>query len=67
MDNQQSSQFSRVYKRPSWSLFNDASTLLLLADVINENSETITLGYDTYIYLHRSSSGQNLGISISKR
>lgn len=61
------SQFSRVYKRESQSPFKDSNTLLILADVIERNKTNIKLGFENYVYIHRSESGQNLGISVSRK
>ncbi|MBH0051984.1 hypothetical protein [Pseudoalteromonas sp. SWYJZ19] len=60
----QKSPFIRQYVRASKSPWEDASTLLLLADVIDK--QTLELGFTNYIYLHRDSVGSVLGISISK-
>ena len=57
------SQFIRQYVRASRSPWDDCSTILLLADVVNE--QTLELNFNNYIYLHRDSVGKILGISIS--
>lgn len=57
------SQFIRQYVRASKSPWDDCSTILLLADVIDEQS--LELNFNNYIYLHRDSVGKILGISIS--
>ena len=57
------SQFIRQYVRASKSPWDDSSTILLLADVVDEQS--LELNFNNYIYLHRDSVGKILGISIS--
>ncbi|WP_276755467.1 hypothetical protein [Pseudoalteromonas marina] len=57
------SQFIRQYVRASKSPWDDCSTILLLADVVDEQS--LELNFNNYIYLHRDSVGKTLGISIS--
>ena len=57
------SQFIRQYVRASKSPWDDCSTILLLADVVNE--QAMELNFNNYIYLHRDSVGKILGISIS--
>ncbi|KPV98960.1 hypothetical protein [Pseudoalteromonas sp. P1-11] len=57
------SQFIRQYVRASQSPWDDCSTILLLADVVDEQS--LELNFNNYIYLHRDSVGKILGISIS--
>ncbi|WP_028834973.1 MULTISPECIES: hypothetical protein [unclassified Pseudoalteromonas] len=57
------SQFIRQYVRASRSPWDDCSTILLLADVVNE--QAMELNFNHYIYLHRDSVGNVLGISIS--
>ena len=58
-------KFIRRYKRASKSPWdNDASTILLLADVVSNDKE-LELAFSNYIYLHRDSVGRMLGISIS--
>ncbi|MFP3425676.1 hypothetical protein [Pseudoalteromonas sp. SIMBA_162] len=57
------SQFIRQYVRASKSPWDDCSTILLLADVVDEQS--LELNFNNYIYLHRDSVGNVLGISIS--
>ncbi len=55
----------RKYKRQSRSPFvGDDSTILLLANLEIEG-ENLRLDYQRYIYLHRSETGQWLGISLS--
>ena len=55
----------RKYKRQSKSPFTgDDSTILLLANLEIEG-ESLRLDYQRYIYLHRSETGQWLGISLS--
>lgn len=55
----------RKYKRQSRSPFvGDDSTILLLANLEIEG-ENSRLDYQRYIYLHRSETGQWLGISLS--
>ena len=61
----QKSPFIRQYVRASKSPWEDASTILLLADVIDK--QTKELGFTNYIYLHRDSVGSVLGISISQQ
>ncbi|MCL1039626.1 hypothetical protein L2750_21190 [Shewanella submarina] len=56
----------RVYKRPSKSPWQDHHTVMLLADTSVNNEGDLLLGFGRYIYLHRDSQGQQLGISISK-
>ena len=57
--------FIRQYVRASKSPWDDSSTILLLADVIDK--QTLELGFTNYIYLHRGSVGSVLGISISQQ
>lgn len=59
------SQFIRQYVRASKSPWDDSSTILLLADVVDEQS--LELNFNNYIYLHRDSVGKILGISISNQ
>ena len=55
----------RKYKRQSRSPFvGDDSTILLLANLEIEG-EDLRLDFQRYIYLHRSETGQWLGISLS--
>jgi len=55
----------RKYKRQSRSPFvGDDSTILLLANLEIED-EDLRLNFQRYIYLHRSETGQWLGISLS--
>ncbi|MBL60503.1 MAG: hypothetical protein CMO75_12650 [Verrucomicrobiales bacterium] len=55
----------RKYKRQSRSPFvGDDSTILLLANLEIED-EDLRLDFQRYIYLHRSETGQWLGISLS--
>jgi hypothetical protein len=61
----QKSPFIRQYVRASKSPWEDASTILLLADVVDK--QTLELGFTNYIYLHRGSVGSVLGISISQQ
>ena len=61
------SQFSHVYSRSSFSPWEDASNLLLLADIQSQQGDKLELGYEHVIYLHRSKSGESLGVSISKQ
>lgn len=61
----QKSPFIRQYVRASRSPWEDASTILLLADVIDK--QTLEIGFTNYIYLHRDSVGSVLGISISQQ
>lgn len=59
------SSIIRKYKRQSRSPFvGDDSTILLLANLEIED-ENLRLDYQRYIYLHRSETGQWLGISLS--
>ena len=59
-------QFIRKYKRASKSIWDtDSSTLLLLADVVND-IDGVELSFSNYIYLHQDNVGRVLGISISK-
>ena len=60
----QKSPFIRQYVRASKSPWDDSSTILLLADVVDK--QTKELGFTNYIYLHRGSVGSVLGISISQ-
>ncbi|AWB67888.1 hypothetical protein C2869_16295 [Saccharobesus litoralis] len=62
MKDTQSNPYIRQYQRKSKSPWDDASTILLLADVVDDE-----LSFERYIYLHRDSLGRILGISISKR
>lgn len=62
---EQKSPFIRQYVRASKSPWEDASTILLLADVIDK--QTLEIGFTNYIYLHRDSVGSVLGISISQQ
>ncbi|MCL2920099.1 hypothetical protein [Shewanella litorisediminis] len=59
-------QFVRIYKRKSKSPWDDHNTMLLLADVVDSDEDSIELGFSRYIYLHRNILGQILGISTSK-
>jgi len=61
----QKSPFIRQYVRASRSPWDDSSTILLLADVVDK--QTLELGFTNYIYLHRDSVGSVLGISISQQ
>ena len=61
----QKSPFIRQYVRASKSPWEDASTILLLADVIDK--QTLEIGFTNYIYLHRDSVGSVLGLSISQQ
>lgn len=54
----------RVYQRKSKSPWDDCSTFLLLADIVDANTKT--LGFSRYIYLHRDAGGRQLGISVSR-
>lgn len=58
------SKFIRQYVRSSKSPWNDSSTLLLLADVIEQ--KTLEFSFTRYIYCHRDSAGNVHGVSISK-
>jgi hypothetical protein len=60
-------QFLRVYKKASKSPWADASTVLLLADIISVGDDDCKLGFEHYIYLHRSADGQCVGVSASKQ
>ncbi|WP_218312856.1 hypothetical protein [Alteromonas antoniana] len=55
----------RVYQRASKSIWEDDSTVLLLAEVHNVDGE-LNLSYNRYIYLHRGRSGNALGLSVSR-
>ena len=55
----------RVYQRASKSIWEDDSTVLLLAEVHNVDGE-LSLSYNRYIYLHRGRSGNALGLSVSR-
>ena len=57
--------FIRQYVRASQSPWDDSSTILLLADVIDK--QALELGFTNYVYLHRDSVGSVLGISISQQ
>ena len=57
--------FIRQYVRASQSPWDDSSTILLLADVVDK--QALELGFTHYIYLHRDSVGSVLGISISQQ
>ncbi|MCK8105271.1 hypothetical protein MTF64_00010 [Pseudoalteromonas sp. 2CM41L] len=57
--------FIRQYVRASQSPWDDSSTILLLADVIDK--QALELGFTNYVYLHRDSAGSVLGISISQQ
>jgi hypothetical protein len=59
------SQFIRQYVRASKSPWDDSSTVLLLADIIDNS--TLELAFKNYIYLHRDIVGRVLGISISNQ
>ncbi|TMO56529.1 hypothetical protein [Pseudoalteromonas aurantia] len=61
-------QFIRKYKRISKSKWasHDKSTILPLAEVVDDTDDEIELGFTRYIYLHRDEVGKVLGISISK-
>ena len=61
----QKSPFIRQYVRASRSPWDDSSTILLLADVVDK--QTLELGFTNYVYLHRDSVGCVLGISISQQ
>ena len=61
----QKSPFIRQYVRASRSPWDDSSTILLLADVVDK--QTLELGFTNYIYLHRDTVGSVLGISISQQ
>jgi len=61
----QKSPFIRQYVRASRSPWEDASTILLLADVVDK--QELELGFTNYIYSHRDSVGSVLGISISQQ
>ncbi|MBH0061454.1 hypothetical protein I6E85_09820 [Pseudoalteromonas sp. NZS71] len=61
----QKSPFIRQYVRASKSPWDDSSTILLLADVVDK--QALELGFTNYIYLHRDSVGSVLGISISQQ
>lgn len=63
--NDQKSPFIRQYVRASQSPWDDSSTILLLADVVDK--QALELGFTHYIYLHRDSVGSVLGISISQQ
>ncbi|TMP75049.1 hypothetical protein CWC05_22030, partial [Pseudoalteromonas ruthenica] len=60
--------FIRKYKRISKSKWasHDKSTILPLAEVVDDTDDEIELGFTRYIYLHRDEVGKVLGISISK-
>ena len=60
------SPFIRVYQRKSKSPWDDHSTVLLLADIDENDNDPRALQFTRYIYLHRDIKGQHLGISISK-
>lgn len=61
-------QFIRKYKRQSKSIWeDDASTLLLYADVEQTKGKKITLNFKRYVYLHRDDVGRALGISVSSK
>lgn len=64
--NNKTSQFVRVYRRSSRSPWDDASTILIFADVQKFGKDETALGFDNYIYLHRSVAGEVLGLSMSK-
>ncbi|MCK8095943.1 hypothetical protein OIZ54_15850 [Pseudoalteromonas sp. A3] len=59
------SKFIRQYVRASKSPWDDSSTILLLADVIDK--QALELGFTNYVYLQRDSVGSVLGISISQQ
>lgn len=59
------SQFIRQYVRASKSPWDDSTTVLLLADIVDKKA--MDLSFTNYVYLHRDSVGQTLGISISKQ
>ncbi|MDC9526791.1 hypothetical protein PSH54_15030 [Pseudoalteromonas sp. Angola-30] len=59
------SQFIRQYVRASKTPWDDCTTVLLLADIVDK--KTMDLSFTNYVYLHRDSVGQTLGISISKQ
>ncbi|TMN72563.1 hypothetical protein CWB85_07100 [Pseudoalteromonas sp. S1727] len=63
--NDKKSPFIRQYVRASKSPWEDSSTILLLADIVDEQKEE--LSFTHYIYLHRDSVGSVLGISISQK
>lgn len=61
-------QFIRKYKRQSKSIWeDDASTLLLYADVEQIKDKRLTLNFTRYVYLHRDDVGKVLGISVSNK
>ncbi|MCQ8877598.1 hypothetical protein NQT69_06105 [Pseudoalteromonas shioyasakiensis] len=62
--NEKKSLFIRQYVRASKSPWDDSSTLLLLADVIEQ--KTLEFSFTRYIYCHRDAVGNVLGVSISK-
>ncbi|WP_350644950.1 hypothetical protein [Pseudoalteromonas sp. G24-MNA-CIBAN-0072] len=51
----QKSSFIRQYVRASRSPWDDSSTILLLADVVDK--QTLELGFTNYVYLHRDRVG----------
>lgn len=59
------SQFVRLYKRQSKSPFDDASTILLLANVVSFDEHNLHLDFSRYIYLHRDDVGKPVGLSVS--
>ena len=61
------SQFVRLYKRQSKSPFDDASTILLLANVSITKEQNIKLDFSRFIYLHRDCLGKPLGLSVSDK
>jgi len=61
----QKSPFIRQYVRANRSPWDDSSTILLLADVVDK--QTLELGFTNYVYLHRDRVGCVLGISISQQ
>lgn len=61
-------QFIRKYKRQSKSIWeDDASTLLLYADVEQIKGKKLTLNFTRYVYLHRDDVGRVQGISVSNK
>lgn len=54
MSNNTTIQFVKKYTRESKSLFCDASTSLLLANITSKPDEPLTVDYSRYIYLHRN-------------
>ena len=58
-------QFIRIYQRASKSIWDDKSTVLLLANH-RFRDEELCLDFNRYIYLHRDVEGKILGLSLSK-